>query len=162
PVGTAPNTAIPTATHTPTVTATFSKTNTATATPTGTSTDSATSTFTVKPTLTPTGTPTVTATYTSTLSPEVVISAPFPNPSNGTPITFAIQAPGESTVTLDVFTLAFRKIYSQTIQADGSLTLEWDLKDLSGVSVANGLYYVRIHVAGSQSATKILKVLILR
>jgi len=61
-----------------------------------------------------------------------------------------------------VFTLAFRKIYSQTTQADGFLTLQWDLKDVSGTLAANGLYYVRIHVAGSQTATKILKVLILR
>jgi hypothetical protein len=91
-----------------------------------------------------------------------VISPPFPNPSTGSPITFNVQVPGQSTVTLDVFTLAFRKIYSQTIQADGLLTLQWDLKDVSGAPVANGLYYVRIHVAGSQSATKILKVLILR
>jgi hypothetical protein len=91
-----------------------------------------------------------------------VISAPFPNPSNGSPITFNIQVPGESTVTLDVFTLAFRKIYSETIQADGPLTLQWDLRDVSGTQVANGVYYVRIHVAGSQPTTEILKVLILR
>jgi hypothetical protein len=65
-------------------------------------------------------------------------------------------------VTLDVFTLAFRKIYSETTQADGPLTLQWDLRDVSGVQVANGLYYVRIHVAGTQETTKILKVLILR
>jgi hypothetical protein len=91
-----------------------------------------------------------------------VISAPFPNPSSGLPITFNVQVPGESTVTLDVFTLAFRKIYSQTVQADGPLTLQWDLRDVSGVPVANGVYYVRIHVTGNPSVTKILKVLILR
>ena len=91
-----------------------------------------------------------------------MISPPFPNPTNGSPITFKIQVPGESTVTLDVFTLAFRKVYGETTQADGLLTLQWDLKDVSGVGVANGVYYVRIHVVGNQSATKILKVLILR
>jgi hypothetical protein len=37
-----------------------------------------------------------------------------------------------------------------------------DLKDVSGVTVANGVYYVRIHVTGAQSTTEILKVLILR
>jgi len=78
------------------------------------------------------------------------------------PITFNIQVPGESTVTLDVFTLAFRKISSQTTQVFGSQTLQWDLKDVSDVQVADGLYYVRVHVSGNQSATKILKVLILR
>jgi len=63
---------------------------------------------------------------------------------------------------MDVFTLAFRKISSQTIQAYGAATLQWDLKDISGVQVANGLYYVRIQVTGTESTTRILKVLILR
>ncbi len=152
PTPTATNTPTHTVTTTPTVTSTYSKTNTPTATLTGTPTN----------TFTPTGTPTITPTYTPTITSEIIISAPFPNPSNGTPITFNIQVPGESTVTLDVFTLAFRKIYSETTQADGPLTLQWDLRDVSGVQVANGVYFVRIHVSGSQSATKILKVLILR
>jgi hypothetical protein len=91
-----------------------------------------------------------------------VVSAPFPNPSNGSPITFNVQVPSESTVTLDVFTLAFRKIYSQTIQGDGLVTFQWDLRDVAGIQISNGLYYVRIHVDGLQSTTKILKVLILR
>jgi hypothetical protein len=63
---------------------------------------------------------------------------------------------------MDVFTLAFRKISSQTVQAYGDSTLQWDLKDISGIQVANGLYYVRFHVSGVQTTTKILKVLILR
>jgi hypothetical protein len=91
-----------------------------------------------------------------------VISEPFPNPSSGSPITFNIQVPGESTVTLDVFTLAFRRVYAETTHAFGSVTLEWNLRDVSGTQVSNGLYYVRIQVTGSQSTTKILKVLILR
>jgi hypothetical protein len=91
-----------------------------------------------------------------------VISEPFPNPSSGSPITFNVQVPGESTVTLDVFTLGFRKVYSETTRAFGPVTLEWNLRDVSGTLVSNGLYYVRIQVTGSQSTTKILKVLILR
>ena len=168
PTHTATSTASSTATNTPTPTATNSPTHTATITPTATSTYSktntptATLTSTPTNTFTPTGTPTITPTYTATITSEIVISAPFPNPSNGTPITFNIQVPGESTVTLDVFTLAFRKIYSETTQADGPLTLEWDLRDISGVQVSNGVYYVRIHIKGSQSATKIIKALILR
>jgi len=92
----------------------------------------------------------------------VVIAQPFPNPSMGAPISFNISVPGESTVTMDVFTLAFRKIASQTKQIFGEQTFQWDLKDSSGTQVADGLYYVRIHVSGSQSSTKIFKVLILR
>jgi polygalacturonase len=162
----ATSTATPTTTHTPTntamVTSTDTKMNTTTATSTNTPTNSATSTFTPRTTSTQTDTPTITATYTPTLSPEIIISAPFPNPSSGTPITFNIQVPGESTVTLDVFTLAFRKIYSETTQTDGPLTLQWDLRDVSGVQVANGVYYVRVNITGNPSITKILKVLILR
>jgi hypothetical protein len=92
----------------------------------------------------------------------VVISAPYPNPSNGSPITFTVSAPEVSTVTMDVFTLAFRKITGETIQAHGPTTFQWNLKDISGVPVANGVYYVRIQVKGAQSAVKILKVLLLR
>jgi xyloglucan-specific exo-beta-1,4-glucanase len=159
---TATNSATRTMTNTATVTSTYSNTNTPTPTPTNTPTTTTTSTYTPQSTSTPPNSPTVTPTYTPTLSSIIVISAPFPNPSNGSPITFNVQVPGQSTATLDVFTLAFRKIYSQTTQADGFLTLQWDLKDVSGTLAANGLYYVRIHVAGSQTATKILKVLILR
>jgi flagellar hook assembly protein FlgD len=91
-----------------------------------------------------------------------VISAPYPNPSNGPPISFNVSVPAQSTVTVDVFTLAFRKISSQTAQVYGAQVFQWDLKDVSGTQVSNGLYYVRVHVTGGQSTTKILKVLILR
>lgn len=170
PTSTVTNSATRTATTTTTNTATQTSTNTSTLTPanTGTFTNTATHTPTVTSsptatdTFTHTTTPTITPTYTETTTSSIIISEPYPNPSNGTPITINIQVPGESTVTLDVFTLAFRRIYSDTTQADGPLTLQWDLKDISGVQVANGLYYIRIHVAGSQSTTKILKVLVLR
>jgi hypothetical protein len=91
-----------------------------------------------------------------------VIAEPFPNPSSGSSITFNVQVPDEATVTLDVFTLGFRKIYSETTHAFGPVTLQWNLRDLSGSQAANGLYYIRINVSGGQSTTKIFKVLILR
>jgi O-glycosyl hydrolase len=152
PTSTATNTPTTTATNTPTATTTFTKTNTPTAT------------FTFTPTTTPThtNTPTITPTYTATTTSSIIISEPYPNPSNGTPITFNIQVPGESTVTLDVFTLAFRKVYGETTQAYGPVTLQWNLRDISGTQVSNGLYYVRIHVSGGESTSKIFKVLVLR
>jgi O-glycosyl hydrolase len=168
PTNTATKTATSTATNsptsTPTSTPTNSPTNTSTNTPTSTSTNTPTATSSNTPTstLTRTSTPTVTPTYTPTITTQIIISEPFPNPSSGLPITFNIQVPGQSTVTLDVFTLAFRKIFSETTQTYGLQTLLWNLKDTSGTLVSNGVYYVRIHVAGGQSATKILKVLILR
>jgi hypothetical protein len=141
---------------------TNTKTNTPTLTATNTPTSTATNTLTPQPTSTHTDTPTITETDTPTPSSKIIISAPFPNPSNGSPITFNVQVPGPSTVTLDVFTLSFRKIFSETETVNGSQNLEWDLKDVSGVAVANGVYYVRIQVKGSQSLTQILKVMILR
>ena len=157
-----------TQTNTSTVTAVNTATNTATLTSTSTLTRTPTNTLTPQPTFTPTNTPTITPsytttpTYTPTLSPAVVISAPFPNPSTGSPISFDVQVPSPSTVTVDVFTLAFRKISSQTKQITGLYPFQWDLKDISGARVANGVYFFRIHVSGRQSITKILKVLILR
>jgi hypothetical protein len=91
-----------------------------------------------------------------------VIAEPYPNPSSGSPMTFNVQVPGESTVTLDVFTLAFRKVFAETTHADGPVTLQWDLRDVSGALVSNGLYYVRIQVSGNESTTKTFKVLVLR
>jgi hypothetical protein len=61
-----------------------------------------------------------------------------------------------------VFTLDFRKVFSQTRQIDGDQILQWDLKDFSGILAANGVYYARVHVTGASSATKTIKVLILR
>ena len=176
PTSTATDTAIMTSTNTPTITATHTPTKNPTSTATGTAamtstntlTPTSTSTYTSTNTLTPlppstqTYTPTVIETDTPMPSSGIVISAPYPNPSSGLPITVKIQVPGESTVTIDIFTLAFRKISSQTVQVSNFETFQWDLRDASGVSVANGPYYVRVHVTGDQTATKILKVLVLR
>ena len=154
------NTLSPTGTSTPTDTAT--NTPTATTTFTKTNTPTATSTFTSTSTSTHTNTPTITPTYTPTITENIVIAEPYPNPSSGSPMTFNVQVPGESTVTLDVFTLAFRKVFAETTHADGPVTLQWDLRDVSGALVSNGLYYVRIQVSGNESTTKTFKVLVLR
>ena len=93
---------------------------------------------------------------------EPVISVPYPNPSNGSPISFTVQTSGRSVVKMDIFTLNFRKIFDRTFEAEGVQTVSWNLKDPMGDQVANGVYYVRINITGSQSVTKIVKVLILR
>jgi hypothetical protein len=101
-------------------------------------------------------------TNTATVPSVPIISEPYPNPSNGSPITFPISVPSQSVVTMDVFTLSFRKIASQTASIVGFQTFQWNLLDVSGTQVSNGLYYVRIHIVGAQSITKIMKVLVLR
>jgi hypothetical protein len=113
-------------------------------------------------TATPTSSATLTPTDTATEVSAPVIEGPYPNPSNGSPVSFTVQVPSQSEVMLDVFTLAFRKISDQSTEGNGTLTMQWDLKDLSGTQVADGLYYVRIRVKGTRNAVKILKVLVLR
>jgi len=63
---------------------------------------------------------------------------------------------------MDVFTVALRRIVSQTALISGTQTLQWNLKDQIGDWAANGIYYVRLRIEGSQSMTQIEKVLILR
>jgi hypothetical protein len=125
-------------------------------------TTSNTGTSTSTKTFTPTSTPTFTPTYTPTISSVVLIHPAFPNPSTGSPISFNVETPRSSTVTVDIFSLAFRKIRSFTGKVYGFQNFQWDLKDVSGNSAANGLYYVRIQVTGAQTTSKILKVLILK
>jgi hypothetical protein len=156
---------IVTATFTPTVTSTYTvtdsptSTNTITVTSTCTMTGSPTNTHTFTPIPIKTNTQTVTASPTPL---EARFLPPYPNPSRGTPILFEIQSPNQCVVTMDVFTLSFRKILSQTIQVDGSQTIQWDLNDSAGKPAANGIYYVRLQATGTQANTKVIKVMILR
>jgi hypothetical protein len=125
--------------------------------------------------LTPTITSTFTATYTSTSTPTVTptstpviltvtIGDPFPNPVvKGNQIQVPIIAPTGSQLEWSVFTLGFRKILDRTQDIPGNqMLLKWDLNDPAGVSVSNGLYYLRVHVRGLKTADRILKVLVLK
>jgi hypothetical protein len=80
-----------------------------------------------------------------------------------------VTTPGSATIQMDVFTTSFRKIAEHTFGAGagngvfGTVTaVQWNLRDRLGLAVADGLYYVRIHVTGSQETVKIFKVLVLR
>jgi hypothetical protein len=91
---------------------------------------------------------------------------PYPNPVTGGVAKIDVTVPGTSTIEMDVFTTAFRKISSNTTMVYGgagtTTTLQWDLKDKMGNPIADGLYYVRVHVTGVQQSVKIFKVLVLR
>ncbi len=118
------------------------------------------------PTPTPSSTPNASDTATPSFTPTplvvTVIGSAYPNPATGTvPVSVSVEVPGPSSVSLDVFTTAFRKVVSQPpIQVTGSSNLHWDLKDNWGNPVADGLYYVRIQVSGIQPTVKILKILV--
>jgi hypothetical protein len=108
-------------------------------------------------------------TVTSTPVNKVIYSSPYPNPVSDGPLKVDITTPGSATIEVDVFTTAFRKIAEHTVVATAAspgfgtvTTVQWDLKDRQGKSVADGLYYLRIQVHGTQESTKILKVLVLK
>jgi len=158
PTNSVTNTVVNTATSTSTSTP---PPNTATNTPTNTATKTSTAVF--------TATPTSTLTTTPTPIHGVSYAGPYPNPVTNGPIKVDVTSPGSATIQMDVFTMAFRKIAEQTTLASAAspgfgtvTTLEWNLKDRSGAPAADGLYYLRIQVHGTQESTKILKVLILK
>jgi hypothetical protein len=92
------------------------------------------------------------------------VSPPYPNPVAGNgPVYFNVQAPAGSTVSLDVFTPAFRRIAWDSQTLSGNATLDWDLRDHWDTPAADGLYYLRVRINhGAASTTKILKVLLER
>ncbi len=160
PTFTPTNTSINTSTRTMTPTTTPTPTRKATCTNTPTSTATPTCTVGVIPA---TNTPTPTATRTSTVT-GVVISLSYPNPVKGAgPVSINVQGPPGTNFICDVFTTAFRKVASATWLVSGNGTLSWDLKDMDGTPVADGLYYLRVNaVAGGTTTVKILKVLVIR
>ena len=144
---TSPGTFTPSSTRTPTLT----PTNTSTASPSGTPTDTAL--------------PTSTPTFTPTPDPStVVLGPPYPNPVKGDgPLYIPLQVPTGSTVTLDVFTTAFRMVAWSSQTLSGNSVLSWDLRDQWGMGVASGLYYLRVRVVSEGiPTTQILKVIVLR
>ncbi len=155
-----------TQTFTPTLspTVTLSPTFTQTPTPTLTLTLTISPTTTPSPTVSPTPTMTLSATPTLTVGPsEVVLGPPYPNPvSTGGNVYFDVQTPGNAVLSFDIFTTAFRKIGGGSSPISGKVTLSWNLRDQEDLPVANGLYYLRVRVKGSQSFSQILKVLVLR
>ncbi len=157
-------TGTPTFTPTATPTITLSPTATWTPTPSLTPTLTFSPTMTSSPTVSPTPTITMSPTPSPTLGPvEVTLGPPYPNPvSTGGNVYFDVQAPGNAVLSFDVFTTAFRKIGCASFPISGKTTLSWNLRDHEDLPVANGLYYLRVRVKGSQSFSQILKVLVLR
>jgi len=113
---------------------------------------------------TPSSTPTNTPVNTNTPTPVVtsVVENPYPNPSTGGPVTILVEVPGSAEIKWSVFTTAFRKVVGGEISVNNRGTVVWDLKDKNGAPVADGIYYVRVEVDGSQPTVKIFKVLVIR
>ncbi len=175
PTNTSTATPSSTPTGTPTLSAINTPSNTPTSTPTLTPSSSPTNTLTPTPTptitMTQTQTPTQTASPTPTISPTPTnsptpvpvtsICPPYPNPAKGDQISCRITVSGPSVVKWKVFTVALRKIFEDNLQVTSTDTLIWNLKDRWGTPVANGLYFLKVDIEGSQPMTKILKVIVI-
>ncbi len=157
-----------TVTSTATLTASFSPTDTSTPTMTWTGTPTQGNTATITNTPTQTSTPTLTFTPTPTVLNNVLYTQPFPNPATQGTVEIDVTTLGAASIEMDVFTTGFRKIAERSFNPPagnplGTVTaVQWDLRDRFGMSVANGLYYVRVQVKGRYDASRIFKVLVLR
>jgi hypothetical protein len=167
-----------TSTQTPTFTGIFTSTQTTTNTHTWTST----STFTTTPThtftwtwtpswtqtATPTYSPTTTPTLTLTINPTSTLTpAPtslsgvvliYPNPVSGPTVQILPPAySGITSVRVEIYTLAFRKVQDKTYPPMPSGTaITLTLTGKSGNPLANGVYYVVVTVDGHRSIGKLL------
>ena len=110
----------------------------------------------------------------------------FPNPStgNGTTLSFTLgeNSTGNSgsavtsnstmvdpnaKITLSIYTMAMRMIWTETLTGGaygttGSHDLYWNEKDLRGIGLANGVYFLKVTVVSNgQTSSTITKILIL-
>lgn len=83
----------------------------------------------------------------------------YPNPvSGGTSTTLRLTLRVSSNVRVQIYTLAFRKVYDHTFAAlsAGSQNLTIPLADSEGNPLANGLYYVIVTVNGQRTVLKLV------
>ncbi|NOQ22105.1 MAG: hypothetical protein GQ565_05580 [Candidatus Aegiribacteria sp.] len=74
---------------------------------------------------------------------------------------FTYDLPNEGVVNLIVLNCYMnnvRTLLSDTTQPTGSHTSSWDLKDLNGARVPDGLYYIRIKLDDNVIETKMYEV----
>lgn len=112
-------------------------------------------------TSTPTPTRTTIATSTSTETPLVMVSTPviYPNPATGSgPVSIRLpNYPGTATVTVKVFTTAFRMVNTFTLPSqEGGTDIALPLTNRSGAPLANGLYYVVVTTPDGRAIEKLL------
>jgi len=90
------------------------------------------------------------------------LQGPYPNPSQGKPVSISIQVPGQTTIKWTVYTLSFRKIAEGETTINQTGTIQWDFKDRYQNQVANGLYYMRVQAIRGITISKIFKIMLLR
>jgi hypothetical protein len=87
----------------------------------------------------------------------------YPNPATGSgPANISISGLTEaSSVTVELFTVAMRKIWKESLGklGPGTVTFTIPLTDQTGAAIANGVYYVDVRINGQHF---ILKILVMR
>jgi len=123
----------------------------------------------------------------ATAALKVSSALAFPNPSTGTGTTLSFTVNGSATgvsastldannplmvdpnatITLGIYTLAGRMIWSQTLSGgaygtSGQHEVYWNEKDLRGMGLANGIYILKVTIqSNGQTSSTIGKILIL-
>jgi hypothetical protein len=119
------------------------------------------------PTVSPTQTPTFTPTPSPTVNPNVLVQSLVAAPNlvhDNQPIHFNLTLGHSALVHLCIYSLAGEKVFSESMSGSAGLnTLDWNLKNAAGQSVASGLFIYDFLVDdGQKSNQKIGKVIILR
>ncbi|HET6347886.1 MAG TPA: carboxypeptidase regulatory-like domain-containing protein [Candidatus Krumholzibacteria bacterium] len=91
--------------------------------------------------------------------PRFGLADPWPNPASST-VSFRLQAPPESSITIDVFDVAGRRLYGWQGHASvaGERTIEWNLRDFNGSDIQSGIYFVRLRAAGQTAVRRFVRV----
>jgi len=87
---------------------------------------------------------------------EVQISAPYPNPVALAPVKVDLVSACPKTVSWKVYTTNYRCVAAGTVLVTGKSTVAWDLRDLKGKPVANGLYYGLFKCDGRTTLRKMM------
>jgi hypothetical protein len=87
----------------------------------------------------------------------VTVSNPYPNPvapQEGVRMDFLSSCP--TTVEWTAYTMAYRKVYGETLVVDGPRTVVWNVCDAAGAHLSVGLYFVRVTVGTNPVVLKLL------
>ena len=87
------------------------------------------------------------------------VSQAYPNPAL-VAVRFNLMGACPLAVTWEVYSTAYRRMYSETVLLNGVRTVVWDLKDFKGSRVANGAYHVRF--TAKELGTQVRSVMVLR
>jgi hypothetical protein len=79
----------------------------------------------------------------------------YPNPVTSSNVTLQLPVSNTTSVKVQIFTIAFREVQNQTVVVNGD-SLSLSMVDRSGVSLANGLYYLVIQADGQKWVNKLL------